>query len=60
MFELNLDDVDNFIKYDSSIIEEKVKSKNLMFLGIGIFLSFALGVVGAFGREFINNYKKSK
>lgn len=60
MFELNLDDVNNFIKYDSSIIEEKVKSKNLMFLGIGIFLSFALGVVGAFGREFINNYKKSK
>ena len=60
MFELNLDDVDNFIKYDSSIIEEKVKSKNLMFLGIGIFLSFALGVVGAFGREFVKGYKKSR
>lgn len=60
MFELNLDDVDNFIKYDSSIIEEKVKSKNIMFLGIGIFLSFALGVVGAFGREFVKGYKKSR
>ena len=60
MFELNLDDVNNFIKYDSSIIEEKEKSKNLLFLGIGIFLSFALGVVGTFGREFVKGYKKSK
>ena len=60
LFDLELNEPKNFIKYDSSIIVEKEKSDNIIKLGIGIFLSLCLGVLATFIKEFIEGYKKNK
>ena len=57
---LDLNNIDNFIKYDTSIITEKEKTGNLIKLGIGIFLSLCLGVLATFIKVFIEGYKKNK
>ena len=57
---LGLNNIDNFIKYDTSIITEKEKTGNIIKLGIGIFLSLCLGVLVIFIKEFMIGYKKSK
>ena len=57
---LGLNNIDNFIKYDTSIITEKEKTGNLIKLGIGIFLSLCLGVLATFIKVFIEGYKKNK
>ncbi|MEX6493801.1 hypothetical protein [Fusobacterium animalis] len=57
---LGLNNIDNFIKYDTSIITEKEKTGNLIKLGIGIFLSLCLGVLVIFIKEFMIGYKKNK
>ena len=57
---LGLNNIDNFIKYDTSIITEKEKTGNLIKLGIGIFLSLCLGILVIFIKEFIKRYKKNK
>ena len=57
---LGLNNIDNFIKYDTSIITEKEKTGNLIKLGIGIFLSLCLGILVIFIKEFIKGYKKNK
>lgn len=58
LFGLGLNKIENFIKYDSSIIVEKEKSGNIIKLGIGIFLSLCLGILAVFIKEFIEGYKK--
>jgi len=60
LFGLGLNKIENFIKYDSSIIVEKEKSGNIVKLGMGIFLSLCLGVLVVFIKEFIEGYKKNK
>ena len=60
LFDLELNEPKNFIKYDSSIIVEKEKSDNIIKLGIGIFLSLCLGMLTTFIKEFIEGYKKNK
>ncbi|MFA3904820.1 hypothetical protein [Fusobacterium nucleatum] len=60
LFGLGLNKIENFIKYDSSIIVEKEKSGNIIKLGIGIFLSLCLGVLATFIKEFVEGYKKNK
>lgn len=60
LFDLELNEPKNFIKYDSSIIVEKEKSDNIIKLGIGIFLSLCLGMLATFIKEFIEGYKKNK
>ena len=60
LFRLGLNKIENFIKYDSSIIIEKDKSGNIIKLGIGIFLSLCLGILATFVKEFIEGYKKNK
>ena len=57
---LGLNDVNKFIKYDTSIIFEKEKSGIVIKLAIGLFLSLCLGVFAIFIKEFIEGYKKSK
>ena len=57
---LGLNNIDNFIKYDTSIITEKEKTGNIIKLGIGIFLSLCLGVLATFIKVFIEGYKKNK
>ena len=57
---LGLNDVNKFIKYDTSIIFEKEKSGNLIKLAIGLVLSLCLGVLATFVKEFIEGYKKNK
>ena len=57
---LGLNDVNKFIKYDTSIIFEKEKSGNSIKLAIGIVLSLCLGVFATFVKEFIEGYKKNK
>ena len=57
---LGLNDVNKFIKYDTSIIFEKEKSGNSIKLVIGLILSLCLGVLATFVKEFIEGYKKSK
>ena len=57
---LGLNDVNKFIKYDTSIIFEKEKSGNAIKLAIGIVLSLCLGVFATFVKEFIEGYKKNK
>ena len=57
---LGLNDVNKFIKYDTSIIFEKEKSGNSIKLAIGLVLSLCLGVFATFVKEFIEGYKKSK
>ena len=60
LFRLGLNKIENFIKYDSSIIIEKDKSGNIIKLGIGIFLSLCLGILATFIKEFIKECKKNK
>ena len=57
---LGLNNIDNFIKYDTSIITEKEKTGNIIKLGIGAFLSLCLGALAIFIKEFMIGYKKSK
>ena len=60
LFRLGLNKIENFIKYDSSIINIKEKSGNAIKLAIGIVLSLCLGVFATFVKEFIEGYKKNK
>ena len=60
LFELELNKTENFIKYDSSIINVKEKSGNITKLLIGVVLSLCLGVFATFIKEFIEGYKKNK
>ena len=60
LFGLGLNKIENFIKYDSSIIVEKEKSGNIIKLGVGVFFSLCLGVLATFIKEFIEGYKKNK
>ena len=60
LIDLELNKAENFIKYDSSIINVKEKSGNAMKLAIGLVLSLCLGVLATFVKEFIEGYKKSK
>ena len=60
LIDLELNKSENFIKYDSSIINVKEKSGNATKLLIGIVLSLCLGIFAAFVKEFIEGYKKNK
>ena len=60
LIDLELNKSENFIKYDSSIINIKEKSGNAIKLAIGLVLSLCLGVFATFVKEFIEGYKKSK
>ena len=60
LIDLDLNKAENFIKYDSSIINVKEKSGNAIKLAIGIVLSLCLGVFATFVKEFIEGYKKNK
>ena len=60
LIDLELNKSENFIKYDSSIINVKEKSGNAIKLAIGIVLSLCLGVFATFVKEFIEGYKKNK
>ena len=60
LFDLELNKTENFIKYDSSIINIKEKSGNAIKLAIGLVLSLCLGVFATFVKEFIERYKKLK
>ena len=60
LFDLELNKTENFIKYDSSIINVKEKSGNFTKLLIGIVLSLCLGVFATFVKEFIELYKKNQ
>jgi hypothetical protein len=55
---LGLNNIDNFIKYDTSIITEKEKTGNLIKILIGTLLSIFLGGLVIFIKEFITGYKK--
>ena len=60
LIDLELNKSENFIKYDSSIINIKENQENALRLAIGIALSLFLGVIVAFVKEFVENYKKNK
>ena len=60
LIDLELNKSENFIKYDSSIINVKEKSGNATKLLIGIVLSICLGVFATFVKEFIEGYEKNK
>ena len=60
LIDLELNKSENFIKYDSSIINVKEKSGNAIKLAIGLVLSLCLGVFATFVKEFIEGYKKNK
>ena len=60
LIDLELNKTENFIKYDSSIINLKEKSGNMTKLLIGIALSLCLGIFSTFVKEFIEGYKKLK
>jgi len=60
LIDLDLNKAENFIKYDSSIINVKEKSGNAIKLAIGLVLSLCLGVFATFVKEFIEGYKKNK
>ena len=60
LMDLELNKSENFIKYDSSIINVKEKSGNMTKLLMGIVLSICLGVFATFVKEFIEGYKKNK
>ena len=57
---LGLNDVNKFIKYDTSIIFEKEKSGNMKKLIMGVVLSLCLGLFTVFVKEFLEGYKKNK
>ena len=58
--DLELNKAENFIKYDSSIINVKEKTRDMLKLAIGIVLSIGLGMFAIFVKEFIEGYKKNK
>lgn len=60
LIDLELNKSENFIKYDSSIINVKERSGILIKLAMGLFLSLCLGVFATFVKEFIEGYKKNK
>ena len=60
LIDLELNKSENFIKYDSSIINIKEKSGNVTKLLIGIVLSICFGIFATFVKEFIEGYKKNK
>ena len=60
LMDLELNKSENFIKYDSSIINVKEKSGNMTKLLMGIVLSLCLGVFATFIKEFVEGYKKNK
>ena len=60
LIDLELNKAENFIKYDSSIINVKEKSGIVIKLAIGIVLSLCLGVFAIFVKEFVEGYKKLK
>ena len=60
LIDLDLNKAENFIKYDSSIINVKEKSGNMTKLLIGVVLSLCLGIFATFVKEFIESYKKNK
>lgn len=60
LMDLELNKAENFIKYDSSIINVKEKSGIVIKLAIGIILSIVLGMFAIFVKEFIEGYKKNK
>lgn len=60
LIDLELNKTENFIKYDSSIINVKEKSGNMTKLLIGVVLSLCLGIFATFVKEFIESYKKNK
>jgi hypothetical protein len=60
LIDLELNKSENFIKYDSSIINIKEKSGNAIKLVIGLVLSLCLGVFATVIKEFIEGYKKLK
>ena len=60
LIDLELNKAENFIKYDSSIINVKEKSGNITKLLMGIVLSLCLGVFATFIKEFVEGYKKNK
>jgi len=60
LIDLELNKAENFIKYDTSIINIKEKSGNAVKLAIGLVLSLCLGVFATFVKEFIEGYKKNK
>ena len=60
LMDLELNKSENFIKYDSSIINVKEKSENVIILGIGLVLSICLGIFATFIKEFVERYKKNK
>ena len=60
LIDLELNKSENFIKYDSSIINIKEKSGNMTKLLMGIVLSLCLGVFATFVKEFVEGYKKNK
>ena len=60
LMDLELNKSENFIKYDSSIINVKEKSGNMTKLLMGIVLSICLGVFATFIKEFVEGYKKNK
>lgn len=60
LIDLELNKSENFIKYDSSIINVKEKTRDMLKLAIGIVLSIGLGMFAVFVKEFIEGYKKNK
>ena len=60
MIDLELNKAENFIKYDSSVINVKEKTGDILKLAIGIILSIGLGMFAIFVKEFIEGYKKNK
>ena len=60
LIDLELNKAENFIKYDSSIINVKEKTRDMLKLAIGIVLSIGLGMFAIFVKEFIEGYKKNK
>ena len=57
---LGLNNTDNFIQYDTSIILEQEKSKNFIVLAIGLISSLILGVLAIFIKELKQGYKNTK
>ena len=60
LIDLELNKAENFIKYDSSVINVKEKTGDILKLAIGIILSIGLGMFVAFVKEYVENYKKNK
>ena len=60
LIDLELNKSENFIKYDSSIINVKEKTGDVLKLAIGVILSIGLGIFAIFVKEFIEGYKKNK